>query len=131
MTQRPKNQIIDRMNATPKMKPETANGITRNIIRVVSLTKGAVAYRINNAAVFDAKAGAYRAGNIEKGLPDVIAILNGRFVGIEVKAGKDRMSDFQKMRRQEIVNAGGIYFECKSTDGFLAFWENLKNEMAL
>jgi len=93
------------------------------------LTKGAVAYRINNAAVYDAKAGAYRAGNIERGLPDVIAILNGRFIGIEVKAGKDRMSDFQKMRKQEIQIAGGIYFECKSTDGFLAFWSNLKEEM--
>jgi hypothetical protein len=119
------------MKATFKPRPETANGITRNIIRVVSLTKGAVAYRINNAAVYDAKAQAYRAGNIERGLPDVIAILNGRFVGIEVKAGKDRMSDFQKMRKQEIQIAGGIYFECKSTDGFLAFWENLKNEIAL
>jgi len=50
-------------------------------------------------------------------------------IKVEVKAGKDRMSDFQKMRKQEIQIAGGIYFECKSTDGFLAFWQNLKEEM--
>lgn len=128
MTQRPKNELIDRMNAAPKAKPETANGITRNIIRVINLTRGAVGYRINNVGVWDAAKGVHRAGNTERGLPDVIAILNGRFVGIEVKAGRDKMSDFQRQRKQEIEKAGGVHFECRSTDDFLLFWEHLKKE---
>jgi len=127
MNQRPKNQVIDKMNAAPKPKPETANRITANVIRVCKLTQHCVAYRINNAAVYDAKAKAYRAGNIEKGLPDIIAVYKGRFIGIEVKAGKDRLSIWQLHRREEIIQADGIYFECRSTDDFLAFWENLKN----
>lgn len=114
-----------------KQKPETANKITANVIRVINLTHGAVAYRINNAAVYDAKAGTYRAGNIERGLTDIIAIYKGRFVGIEIKAGKDKLSDHQQMRRHEIIKAGGIYFECRSTDGFLIFWQNLKDEFSL
>ena len=108
-------------------KAETANSITRNVIRVVNMTPGAVAYRINNAAVYDEKAKAYRKGNIEKGLPDVIAIYKGRFIGIEVKANKDRMSVWQLHRREEIVQADGLFFVATSTDSFLEFWTGVKS----
>jgi hypothetical protein len=109
--------------------PESANKITANVLRVINLTHGAVGYRINNVGVWDAAKGIHRAGNTEKGLPDIWGCYKGRFFTVEVKAGKDRLSDFQKMRMQEIEKAGGIYFECRSTDAFIAFWSNLKEEM--
>jgi len=114
-----------------KAKPETANRITANIIRVVNLTPQSVAYRINNVGVWDAAKGVHRAGNTEKGLPDVIAVYKGRLVAIEVKAGRDKMSIHQEHRKFEILKAGGIYFEARSTDGFLIFWANLKDEFSL
>ena len=55
-----------------------------------------VAYRINNGAVYDAKKRVYRAGVQRKGVPDIIGIIDGRFIGIEVKIGKDRQSADQK-----------------------------------
>ena len=116
---------------TIKAKPETANGITRNIIRVINMTSQAVAYRINNVGIWDAAKGVHRAGNTEKGLPDVIAVYKGRLVAIEVKAGRDKMSIHQEHRKFEILKAGGIYFEARTTDGFLAFWQNLKDEFNL
>jgi hypothetical protein len=106
------------------MKKETANGITQNIIRVINYTPGCVAYRINNVGVWDAAKGIHRAGNTEKGLPDIWACVRGKFLTIEVKAGSDRMSEEQKKRRFEIERAGGEYFEARSTDAFLQFWEN-------
>ena len=114
-----------------KAKPETANRITANIIRVVNLTPQSVAYRINNVGVWDAAKGVHRAGNTEKGLPDVWICTRGRFVVVEVKAGKDKLSIHQEHRRAEILRAGGIWFTAHSTDGFLSFWSNLKNELAL
>ncbi len=112
-----------------KVKPETANGLTRNIIRVINLTQGAVAYRVNNVGVWDAAKGIHRAGNTERGLPDIWACYKGRFVTIEVKIGKDRMSIYQQHRQQEIENAGGVYFVARSTDDFLLFWDAIKKDI--
>lgn len=108
-----------------KPKPETANAITANIIRVINMTPKAVAYRINNVGIWDAAKGIYRAGNTQKGLPDIIAIYKGQSVYIEVKAGSDKQSDFQKVVEQETTNAGGIYIIIRSTDEFLYFWKQI------
>lgn len=106
------------------LKKETANRITANIIRAVNMQPGCVAYRINNVGVWDEAKQVHRRGNTEKGLPDVIASIRGRFVAIEVKAGKDRLSEDQKLRAFEIEKAGGVYFEARSTDSFLDFLTN-------
>ena len=107
-------------------KPETANQITRNVLRLANFQTGCVAYRVNNVGVWDQAKGIHRKGNTEKGLPDVIMIYRGRFIAIEVKAGRDKLSDDQKKRQFEIERAGGIYFECRSTDDFIQFLEALK-----
>lgn len=105
-----------------KAQPETANQITRNILRVINVQFGCVAYRINNVGVWDEAKQIHRAGNTEKGLPDIIACIRGEFVSIEVKAGKDKMSEHQEMRRQEIERAKGMYFVARSTDEFLKWF---------
>jgi len=102
-----------------KPKPETANRITANVVRVINAQSKCVAYRINNVGVWDAAKQIHRAGNTEKGLPDIFAILRGRAVAIEVKAGKDRLSEYQKARAQEIERAQGVYLVVHSTDEFL------------
>ena len=43
----------------------------------------------------------------------------GRFIGIEVKIGKDRQSADQKEIEREINDAGGVYFIAKSYDDYL------------
>ena len=110
-----------------KLPGETANRITANIIRVVNMRPGCVAYRVNNVGVWDEKKQVRRAGNTEKGLPDIWCCLYGRFVVIEVKAGKDRQSEDQAKRQSEIERAGGVYLIIRSTDGFLKWFENYKN----
>ena len=78
-----------------------------------------VAYRINNGAVYDVKKRVYRAGVQRKGVPDIIGIIDGRFIGIEVKIGADRQSADQKEIEKEIGEAGGVYFIAKSYDDYL------------
>ena len=87
--------------------------------------RGGVGYRINNGATYDAKKRIYRAGVQRKGIPDIIGIIDGRFIGIEVKIGKDRQSADQKEIEKEIVDVGGVYFIAKSYDDYLQKINNI------
>lgn len=50
------------------------------------------------------------------GLPDIVACINGQFVGIEVKApGKEKnLTDIQKSWLDKIKKAGGVAFMASS-----------------
>ena len=100
-------------------KDKTANELTKTIIWDMYWVREGVAYRINNGAVFDKKRQVYRKGVQRKGIPDIIGIINGRFIGIEVKIGADRQSADQKEIEKEIKEAGGVYFIAKSYDDYL------------
>ena len=100
-------------------KDKTANELTKTIIWDMYWVREGVAYRINNGAVFDKKRQVYRKGVQRKGIPDIIGIINGRFIGIEVKIGADRQSADQKEIEKEIKEAGGVYFIVKSYDDSL------------
>lgn len=99
---------------------ETANRITANILRIINTHPGCVAYRINNVGVWDEAKQVHRGGNTQKGIPDIMGSLRGRFIGIEVKAGKDRQSAEQKIVQFEIERANGVYLLIHSTDEFLS-----------
>ena len=119
-----KTKLEKRLQKPAAKKPvETANRITANIIRLINLQSGCVAYRINNVGVWDAAKQIHRKGATEKGIPDIIAIIRGQFWGIEVKAGKDKMSEDQLKRKFEILNAGGLFFEIRSTDEFVKIFQ--------
>jgi hypothetical protein len=44
------------------------------------------------------------------GVPDIVACLNGRFVGIECKAGDNKPTALQQRNLDEIASAGGISY---------------------
>lgn len=49
------------------------------------------------------------------GTPDILACVNGRFVGIEVKKSKGGVvSELQKLKIKQIQNAGGVAFVARS-----------------
>jgi len=53
-----------------------------------------------------------------KGSSDLKAIINGKFVAIEIKFGNDKQSEAQKMYQKQVENAGGIYIIVKTFDQF-------------
>ena len=106
-------------------KPESANRITANILRIVNLQPSCCAARINTVGVWDAAKGVHRKGGSTKGVEDIICIVMGRYVGIEVKAGKDRHSEDQKKRQFEVERAGGTYLLVRSTDDFIEQFNQL------
>ena len=42
------------------------------------------------------------------GIPDIVACINGRFVGIECKAGKGKTTALQEKNLNAITQAGGL-----------------------
>lgn len=58
-------------------------------------------------------------GGATKGVADITGVINGRYVEIEVKIGRDRQSDVQKEHQAKVEAAGGIYIIAKTFDGFV------------
>lgn len=107
-----------------KKKQSPANALTDAVITYIKL-KGGIAYRINNMGVYDAKLGKFRTSGTKKGIPDIIGIHKGRFISVEIKIGTDRQSDDQKLREQEIIKAGGLYYIAKDFDSFKIWFDGI------
>jgi len=45
-----------------------------------------------------------------KGIPDFVCCLNGKFIGIETKFGKNDLSKWQKVQIERIKDANGTVF---------------------
>jgi len=51
-----------------------------------------------------------------KGVPDIIAIVKGQFVGVEIKFGKDKLSPDQILFKRFCEHAGGTYLVIKTVE---------------
>jgi hypothetical protein len=69
-------------------------------------------WRQNTGGVYDAKAGFHRPmpKYSMNGVPDIIVIKNGQFIGLEVKRPKSKPSDHQlEFQKQCILNKAEYY----------------------
>ncbi len=60
-----------------------------------------------------------------KGMADVFATYKGKSLNIEIKTGKDRMSEHQLLVQKEIEKAGGYYCVVRDFDGFIEWFNEL------
>lgn len=135
---RPQNEI-DQLKAnypnvpehalpTTRKKRTPANELTYLIIKYVQ-SLGGQAYRINSGGTFDPRLKKFRYSNMKKGLADIQAIIKGRFIAIEIKIGKDRLSVHQKARRDEIIASGGFFIVAKDFETFKTDLQTIINEI--
>lgn len=69
----------------------------------------------NNSGAFQAKNGNFvRFGAV--GSPDIICVIKGQYVGIEVKKPKGIQSEYQKIFQENLEKAGGRYILAFSID---------------
>ena len=68
----------------------------------------------NNTGVAITDHGHYSYGSV--GSPDIIAVIDGKFIGIEVKSKKGKQSHLQKRWQEELEKAGGMYILARSID---------------
>jgi hypothetical protein len=91
------------------------NGITKLIVDYLRYVYGSKSVRRISSE------GKYRKGvgfipSSNKGLSDIEGIVNGKFLSLELKIGKDTIRESQLKRKQEVENDGGIYYLCKWID---------------
>jgi hypothetical protein len=94
--------------------------IQRQILDYLAL-KRVFHYRNNSGAFKDSHNHFYRFGAL--GSPDIICVIDGQFVGIEVKAPKGRQSDHQKAFQANLVTAGGKYVLAYSLDDVISHFD--------
>lgn len=88
------------------------NELTKIIIQHMNLT-GFHCWRQNNGAVFNRKRDAFMKNPAHKlGIPDIIGFRksDGKFLGIEIKTGKDKLSVHQEIFLAEAKTSGAICF---------------------
>ena len=75
-------------------------------------------YRSNNIPVYDKARGAFRAlpKYTPRGVPDIIVVKDGRFIGIEVKTDTGRLSPDQVEFGRQCNEHGGTYAVARSID---------------
>lgn len=49
------------------------------------------------------------------GAPDFLICMKGRFVGVECKSGKNRMTKLQEVNGEKILDSGGLFFLVNET----------------
>jgi penicillin-binding protein-related factor A (putative recombinase) len=78
---------------------------------------------------FDPVKKVFRSGTTYKGISDILGILYGKFIAIEVKSATGRLRPEQKAFLEKINRMGGIAFEARSIDDVdarLRQWEGMR-----
>lgn len=85
--------------------------------------KEALQVKSNGTIVKGGKAMRWTTSSASKGVSDLFTLIQGRFIAIEVKVGKDRQSAAQKEFENDVVYQGGYYMIVRS---FADFQKQLK-----
>jgi hypothetical protein len=122
----------------PKYSDKTANGLTKCVKDFLNLL-GHQAERISSMGRMIDKTQVvtdcigrrktigsmqYIKGTSTNGTADISATIKGRSVKIEVKIGKDKMSQAQYKYKDDILRAGGIYFVATDFDMFMDWYND-------
>ena len=100
--------------ATPEGK------IQKEILEYLTLER-VFHWRQNNLPVFDPRINGYRSHTGMKGVPDIICVIKGQFVGIEVKTPKGKQSPDQVFFQKRLEANGGVYILAKSLDDVVEY----------
>ena len=91
---------------------------------------GFKAWRTNTVGIYDQKRGVYRKNaSLLKGVPDIIGFRrsDARFIGVEIKTGRDDLSGHQGAFLDELVQAGGFALVVGSFDEFAEKFEVVRH----
>jgi Holliday junction resolvase len=94
------------------------NSLTAAVIKYLEL-EGHYASRVQSQGQYSAKRGRWIKSTVKRGIGDIIACINGHFVMIEIKTGKDRQSEWQKQTERQVIKAGGKYWIIKEIRQFV------------
>ena len=95
----------------------------KDLLKLISdylIAKKYLFYRQNSGAFVNKQGSFYKFASIS-GLPDLVVILppNGQYVAVELKAGKNKLSNNQIFFGEKLVEAGGKYIVARSLEDLI------------
>ena len=116
-----------------KFTDKTANSLTKAIVTYINLIGGQAERISSMGRVIDGRkvvtntlgqtgiigSQTYIRGTSTNGTADISAIYKGKSLKIEVKIGKDKQSEVQKIYEANVNRAGGFYILAKDWNGFI------------
>jgi hypothetical protein len=109
---------------THHFRDNTANGLTSLIMAWMKVNKYFAA-RVNTMGIYDVKRGIWRKSGSTLGMADITAVINGKHVSIEIKAGHDKPRPDQLKVQHNVEAAGGCYWFVHSFDELLQLMKTI------
>lgn len=106
-----------------QLEDKTTRGLTNCVLAYVEHLGGYIS-EVDNRGRFNNDLKRFTPSRIKNGFPDLVACINGKFVGIEIKAGRDRIREAQIQTSYDIQRAKGYYLLCKSFQSLYDFIED-------
>jgi hypothetical protein len=119
-------QFVDNPRYKPRASRKATNPttvLTDQVIKYVRSHDSCDAWRISTQGIYREGVGLIQNKSM-KGLPDIMAIVYGRYVGIEIKWGKDIQSEAQKAVEARIKATGGAYLIVSEFETFKALFDD-------
>jgi len=91
--------------------------------------KGILAFPVKNTGTYDPVRKCFRSFNGVKGIPDLTIIIEGKYIGAEVKNEKGRLGPEQKIMQGRIIEAGGYYIVVRSLEELETDIKEIKSEL--
>lgn len=78
-------------------------------------------WRQNTSPVYDVKGGSFRRMSVhaKKGVPDILVIIKGKFIGLEVKSKIGKISSDQAEFKKGMEKNGAMYYVVRSLEEVL------------
>lgn len=100
------------------MEKELSEKQIENQVLAELKSKGIFAFKVKSMGTFDQATNRFRAPSpwYRKGCPDVLCCIAGKFIGLEIKTKKGRLSVNQKLFHEDCRRAGGLVFVVRDVD---------------
>jgi hypothetical protein len=104
----------------------TANGLLKCIHDFI-FHQGGYVNRISTVGMMRKIRGEMKwaKGNSNKGAPDLRFVFQGKSGDVEIKIGRDKLSEAQEREIERIIEAGGLAFVARDFASFLDWWKEV------
>jgi hypothetical protein len=104
----------------------TANGLTNCVYDFITHV-GGYCNRVNTTGLIRKIRGEMKwtAGNSNKGAFDLRFVYQGKSGDVEIKIGRDRLSEAQEKEYLKIIKAGGLALIAKDFASFVEWWKEV------
>ena len=107
-----------------KYSDKDANGLTRCVVDYLKLS-GHFATRLASTGTYRADLQKFVPSQQRAGMPDVLAIIEGRALFIEIKTGKDRLSAIQQDTHKALSDAGAWVYVTHNFQDFVDWFAHV------